>query len=239
MYKQSPFSYLSDLHSHEKNFSLFNPRINFSPETLRFLVKENFHFPSWLSNGIHYNKLAFEKEISLLLEKSVDDKEHRHGVIVFSRKSQQRIVEVVKAALMFCLFPEEVYKDFGKEKSAENKQGKILEIDCGNESYASFIVGLELQKFLGLKKIKVTRKDHLVYIELLKVSTGFIDDFLSSHLFNQGQPSLSSISNNNNKNETNLNNLNELNLSQSLNDLITNPTPNTICRVFGRRSVIS
>lgn len=213
LYRSSPFNYLSKLYSDYESsgsstdkkfsFSVLDRNIKASPETLKFLIKENFDFSTWVKIGLHYNKLNYADNIKQLFEKHVEIGRVPHnGVLQASKKAQERIVSSVIEVLKFLISPDSYIKErentintnnninvnnTNNKINKDNKK-KSVDIDTGSEFYSSFLVSLDISKFLNIKKFLITKckdKPNFINVELSKSTIAVDEFFVNKELFNE------------------------------------------------------
>lgn len=194
LYKTSPFCFLSEFYDKESNISILSNNVKFTPETLKFHIKNGFDIHSLVDKGIHYNKLSNMPKLINLFENSLKygKDSYTNNYINFSKSAKKRIMNIIYEILNFIMFPDVSEKDNkdNKDVKQNNKKGKLLEIDCGDEIYLSFIISLELQKLFKLKKFIVFKKkneieiksdSNILCVEIMKGGIVYDDFFDKNH----------------------------------------------------------
>lgn len=176
------------LNSNNSTISLLSSSIKCNPNTLKFLIKENFDFNIWVRKGIHYNKLYYQKQIKTIIEKNLEiNKQNTNtSIIQFSKGAQRKISALVKEILLFLFFSTEVIEErkIKKEIKTNSKDTRRLEIDTGDETYCSYICKINFQKFFNLKKFNVSRVKNSKSLIIVEISVARIpvEEFLNSKI---------------------------------------------------------
>ena len=145
--------------NYEKNKNKFNLGAFAHPNSLKFLIQNNFDFNELISKGIHYNKLSYEDKIKNYL---INKKKIINNCTFFLNKENEKdLVENIIKMTEFLLLT--------KVESGQKKP--ILQLKLKNKQTLSYFLGYNYKEVLFIDNFNIQKsknEENMVEIKLSK-----------------------------------------------------------------------